>query len=306
MPTPRQQQRAADRAAEKQSQKKLVPTPSSPPPPVDPARPALDAATRTRWRAAAPALAADAITFGASVRVLLDEAPRVARFVERYWEPTVDRATRVQTAPGLKSATVRVTRAIADEITALHALTQEAHGQWLLASGGVGSDPYARGWFVLGEIRSTLEFLFDDGVEDDRDAQLARVREAHAKDGESREDLASALHDYGTLAATYADAMHGVGDFDRALIGEAADLAAVLQVRPDEQREAANDARQKIDLRNRYAALLWERVTRVRSAARFVFRHHPAIAREATSASERNRRAASRRKKKDEKPAEPK
>jgi len=132
------------------------------------------------------------------------------------------------------------------------------------------------------------------------------VREAHAQDGESREDLASALDDHAAVARSYADEMHGVGGFDRAMIAEASNLAATLRTRPDARRETASDARQKIDLRNRYAALLFDRVAAVRSVARFVFRHHPTIAREATSAWERNRRAASRRKKKNETPTDPK
>jgi hypothetical protein len=305
MPESRQRKRAAARTAKKQSQKKLTPTPSTPPPPLAAQSLTLHNDARERWRSAAIALTPEQVTFSPSVRVLLDESPRAARFVERYWEPAVDPGTGAQMMPGLKSASRRLERSVAGEIMELHGLTQEAHGLWLLASGGAGSDPFTRGWFVLGEIRATLEFLADEGAEGDLVAQLARVRNAHAQDGESREDLASALDDYATIARLHADEMHGVGDFDRAMIAEASNLAAALRTRPDAQLEAAGEARQKIDLRNRYAALLFDRVSTVRSVARFVFRHHPAIAREATSAWERNRRAASRRKKKDEKPAEP-
>ena len=54
-------------------------------------------------------------------------------------------------------------------------------------------------------------------------------------------------------------------------------------------------AREAIALRNRLMTLLFDRMIRVRSAARFVFRGRPEIIREATSAYERRRRAAGRR-----------
>ncbi len=58
-----------------------------------------------------------------------------------------------------------------------------------------------------------------------------------------------------------------------------------------------------MSLRNRYAALLAERVAAVRVTARYVFRHHPKVAQESGSAAARARAAASRRKKKDAAPA---
>lgn len=224
-------------------------------------------------------------------------ASRAARFVEHYWEPVVEPGNRRPHVPGLKGTSRHLTRAVAGEIDELHGLTQEAHGRWILASGGAGDDPVARGRFVLGEVQATLQFVADEGGQGDLPAQLARLKESHAQDGESREDLASSLHDWSVLAEAYADALDGVGGFERALIGEAKNLSAALRALPGAQQEVATDAREKIDLRNRYAALLFARVSTVRSVARFVFRHHPKIAREATSAWERARRAASRKKK---------
>lgn len=293
----RQQKRAAARAASKQQNPPPpAATPSVPPPPAAPPSAPTDA-VRERWRAAALALPPEEVTFGPSVRVLLDEAPRAARFVEHYWEPIVEPGDRRPRVPGLKGTSRHLTRAVAGEIDELHGLTQEAHGRWILASGGAGDDPVARGRFVLGEVQATLQFVADEGGQGDLAAQLARVKESHAQDGESREDLASSLHDWSVLAEAYADALDGVGGFERALIGEAKNLSAALRALPGAQQEVATDAREKIDLRNRYAALLFARVSTVRSVARFVFRHHPKIAREATSAWERARRAASRKKK---------
>ncbi|MBN1611068.1 MAG: hypothetical protein JW940_30835 [Polyangiaceae bacterium] len=56
------------------------------------------------------------------------------------------------------------------------------------------------------------------------------------------------------------------------------------------------DEQRALELRRRLASMLMERMNTVRSAAQFVFRHHPSIVREVTSAYERRRRAAQRRK----------
>ncbi len=57
------------------------------------------------------------------------------------------------------------------------------------------------------------------------------------------------------------------------------------------------NTRRALDVRNRVATLLVDRMGLVRSAVRFVFRNQPEIARESGSAFERRRRAAARRNK---------
>jgi hypothetical protein len=54
----------------------------------------------------------------------------------------------------------------------------------------------------------------------------------------------------------------------------------------------------KIDLRNRLVTLLDQRVSKVRRAARYVFRDHPEVVRQVTSAYERKRRVETKRRKK--------
>jgi hypothetical protein len=51
---------------------------------------------------------------------------------------------------------------------------------------------------VLDEIASALEWLFDDGKTDERDAQLAAIVDAHDDDPDSEDALASELADYAT------------------------------------------------------------------------------------------------------------
>jgi len=249
------------------------------------------------------ALSAKEVAGDLRVRTLLHEAPLVASYVERYWHPTLDPVSQTVVLPGLESTAKQMPREIADEIRELHALTREAQDAWLQGAHPTGADPTARGWFVLGELKSALGFLFDDGKMDTRDAQLARVQEAHAKDGSSREDLASALDDYAAVARPYADELHGLGGFDRALVDEASRLAGRLRAISETQRDAKSAARAMMQLRNRYATLLAARMERVRSTARYVFRHHPKVAQQVGSASARARAAASRKKRK--KPSSP-
>jgi hypothetical protein len=54
------------------------------------------------------------------------------------------------------------------------------------------------------------------------------------------------------------------------------------------------EASELLKKRNQHTAVLLERMGRVRAAARYVFRHHPEILRQATSAYQQRRRAAAR------------
>ncbi|HEY5959423.1 MAG TPA: hypothetical protein VIV60_22850, partial [Polyangiaceae bacterium] len=86
----------------------------------------------------------------------------------------------------------------------------------------------------------------------------------------------------------------GLGGFQVSLVDEAELLAKQLRERPTTPAPAEN-TRRALDTRNRIATLLLDRMTLVRSAARFVFRNHPEIARQSSSAFLRKRRAAARR-----------
>lgn len=71
--------------------------------------------------------------------------------------------------------------------------------------------------------RIALEFLFDDDVEDERDAQLQQVRRDNEDTG-STDALAAALADHGALAQIYRDELDGFGDFEVEMIDEAITL----------------------------------------------------------------------------------
>jgi len=89
--------------------------------------------------------------------------------------------------------------------------------------------------------------------------------------------------------------MDGVGEFDASLIHEATELAARLRELPAGPKPRSNAETRALECRNRLLLLLTRRGKRVRSAARYVFRNHPEIARQAMSSYERRRRANARR-----------
>lgn len=228
------------------------------------------------------------------LHVITGEAIDVVAFHERYREPQLDPKTDAVLRPGLRSAgKERLPANVGKAITLLVEAVQAAQTQYLLAAGLSDDDSLARASFVLSELTAVLDFLFDDGVEDERDAQLARARALHDDTG-SLLTLAAALTDYANLADNYRDELDGLGEFDAAMIDEAKLLAQALRERPS-KAAAKNESAAALEWRNRLATVLTKKVASVRAAARFVFRHHPTIQREAASAYERRVRAARKR-----------
>jgi hypothetical protein len=183
------------------------------------------------------------------------------------------------------------------DILSLREATHNAGTTYVMLVAPRVAAPFDRAGFVLNEITATLEWLFDDGVEDERDAQLAAVKKEHEDSPDSHDAWAAELEDYAALATTYKNEMAGLGGFNLALIDEARLLAAQFRGRPALPAIPSEEVARAKALRSRLATLLWTKISTVRGAARFVFRNHPDIVREVTRAYERRRRAASRRKK---------
>lgn len=243
--------------------------------------------------------------------VLLGEAVDVAKFHEKRWKTQVDDKNNVVLL-GLDSVAKKskrnkgserdISAKTGDEIFSLHRAAHEAHSYHLLATKPVSDvDPMDRGRFLVGEMARTIEWYLDDGVEDEHDVKLARVKAAHANDPETADALALALNDYAALAQEYRDDIDGAGGFSASYIDEAMDLAIVLREKPERSVEL-NDP---LVLRNKLITLLMQKMNAVRAAARFVYRDRPEIVREATSTYERRRRSVSRQAKKKGEPAVP-
>jgi hypothetical protein len=244
----------------------------------------------------AHALASDDVGLRQPLHVLTGEAVDVAGFFSRYYQPLRDPETEVVTRPGLASAgKKRLPANTGKRILALVDEVEAAQKQYLLAADVTDVTQLERARFVVSELTAVLEFLFDDGVEDERDAQLARAREVN-EDTSTLLGLASALTDYGNLADHYRDEVDGLGEFDVATIDEAKELATTLRERVAKRSDQAKKkSAAALDWRNRLATVLAQEIGSLRAAARFVFRHHPTIRREAASAYERRVRAARQR-----------
>jgi hypothetical protein len=223
--------------------------------------------------------------------VAVREAVAAAAFVKRYWEPDGDR-------PGLKRVKNRLPASSSDDLLSIVHAVQEAQTRLLLIVDPAVADVGERARFVVDELESALEFLLDDDVDEPADAQLARIKEFHAQDGQRSSALSQALRDYAGLAASLEERLvEADEEFDVRLIAEARKLAEDLQRRaletiPDGDTSAAAAA-----IRNQLLHLMIERVGAIRKTAAHVFRRHPEIVREVTSAYERRRRAAARREK---------
>jgi len=260
----------------------------------------MNSETISKWNERAWALTDWADAFGVPFHVLAGEAVDVVRFAQRNWEPAFG-SNGQEIRPGLKGviANGNFGEATLTELLELLDAVQQAQTKYrLLVSGSKPAAPIDRATFVLSELRATLEWCFDDGQVTDEDGQLENLAAEH--DGATSQDaLASALFDYAEMAERVGQKLVGLGGFEPALIEEARALA--VQLREQSAGPAFVEAkpveREALELRNRLATMLSERVTRVRAAARFAFRKHPDLMREVGSAYARRRRALHRKRK---------
>lgn len=229
--------------------------------------------------------------------VLMQEAADASAFVKANWKSTRGPRRGAPRVLGLDSVKKLLPATIGAEIRELQAIALDAHGEYLLRTRPKGDeDRRPRADHVLSEITAALEFLFDDGVEDERDAQLAEVESNHEDAGSSNAAVASALEDYGALARAHLGDLDGLGGFDSALLDEVAPLAKALRGPVSAGAvERSPEAVAAIERRNRHANLLLERIKRVRRAAQYVFRSRPEVVRKVTSTYLRRKRAAARR-----------
>ncbi len=251
-------------------------------PQIDEWLPAAMALTNVNWTAKVPRWAYH------------EEARKVANFCTRYWAPsTFAGRTLPGLSSGLKAGSI-LSEKTADEIRALELAAHELHHRYVQTFDMAAPSPLARGDELWREIRAALVYLLDDGVDDARDVQLAKIDAAHADSPATQGAIALRLDDYARYAKEHEGALRGLGGFDVGDIDEAIALASVLRDRPNEPLATSPETRAALDLRDRFHVLLDQRVEAVRAAARFVFRDHPEIAQNATSRYLRKQRAAQR------------
>jgi hypothetical protein len=209
--------------------------------------------------------------------VIVGEAIDVARFCETHWQPQVDGKGK-EVVPGLVSA-VRpglFEPGIGQDILELQEAAQAANTAYLMTSQRGASAPMERALFVLGELRAVLTFLMDDDEEDIDDERLGNLAATYDS-AASQDAIASALDDYAGFAEYHRESVAGLGGFEAGVIDEARTLAKDLRERSAQHLAGLPPGENKraLELRNRLAALLYDRMNQVRSVARFVFRRHP-------------------------------
>jgi len=258
--------------------------------------------TFTRWTEAAWSAPEAREVLPLPFNVLAGEALDALRFAQRYWNPSGGHGSQGK-LPGLVSA-VKGGRFVATlplELEELYAVMQEGQSSYILLSKKSSAAPVDHAEFVLGEMKATLTWLFDDGETTDEDAALEQLSEAHGS-AQSHDAIAAALFDYAELADRNRAAINGLGGFDLALIDEARQLGQHLrgQSAGPATPGPEGDVREALLLRNRLATMVYDRILTVRAAARFVFRAHPDIVKEVSSQYQRKRRAVLRGKQKSE------
>lgn len=115
----------------------------------------------------------------------------------------------VEKLPGLVSAVKggRFQPHIRTELSELYAVTQQAQTRYILLAKRSTAAPLERAEFVLGEIKATLHWHFEDGETSDEDIVLAQLAETHGS-AQSHDGIAAALFDYAELADRKRRASH--------------------------------------------------------------------------------------------------
>jgi hypothetical protein len=199
---------------------------------------------------------------GRGVRLLLEDARGLARAGARHWPAS-------GALPGRAG----------DELVEIADALAHAHSAYLLAVDPTDGELVPRAHFVIAEITTALEFLFVQGNDRAGAAALARLGSIHKADPDTAFALAIKLMDHAALATAHRLALSALPGFDAGLIDEAGDLAEELRNRGP-AGDRTPEARAALRTRNRLATLLQLKVSAVRSAARFVFRHQPEVLRE--------------------------
>lgn len=226
---------------------------------------------------------------GVPLHMLLDEAIDVAGATARYWKPS---GVAPNNVPGLTQAGPRIRLGIQQELAELVGLARAAHTDYLLAvSPGLTTELLAEAHALCDTMEATLEYLFDDGADDAKDLQLAAVK---ANDADTIAGRALDLEELAALCDEHRDALSEVELFDLGTPRRAREVARELRAAPPANVQSP-EAKAALARRNQVLQVLDARVKKVRAAARFVFRGHPAIVREFTSAYERRRRTDARR-----------
>jgi len=248
--------------------------------------------TLEKWKPEAYALEQYLDQLPAPLAFLVGEAVDVGWFCELFWEPEVG-ADGIEIRPGLCSAERPrlFERRIGTELLELQEALQAANVEYRLIAQGGEDEVLDRALFVLNELQEVLMYL---AYEDPKavDVERLNILRALYADAATHSDVASALQNFGTFAAMHYPEVQGLGGFDALLIKEGFALSRKLRRRALEQNEAPDrETQAALQLRNRIATLLCERLQRARRVIRFALRNHVDLIQRVTSPHHRSFRA---------------
>ena len=224
----------------------------------------------------------------------LREAVRAALFLKKRWHPK-------KQLPGL-SGVVGLAPSTANELLSLLRAVQESRLRLLIdeeefVTEPLLLDPKERARFVIKEIDAALSFL-GPALSETEAARLLKLQEHPERAALAEASLQLFLGGYGGLAKELRGKLATLAsDFDEALIDEAFMLITALDEDLSAQTLATNTQQQSRQNFYRLLTLMQERVGQIRKAAAYVYRHHPTILRQVTSAYDRQRRQRARKKK---------
>ena len=223
----------------------------------------------------------------------MNEALAVAVFVETHTMPRLDPVTNKEITPGLNSINTKKKTTFdlntAVKIRLMHDAVSEAHFRYsVCVKTERNGEQLERAREVYSEIRDALWFVLEGGNNEAELNELASV-DSMIEERKNVDDLAHALSQYARLARTHQSALEDLGSFNVELIDEANNLStALIGQKLAMQSQESTELRKQ---RNRLMALLNEEISEVRRVAKYVFRKHPSIVKEALSAFERKARA---------------
>ncbi len=235
------------------------------------------------------ALTSDEFRLNMPVFAMLTEATKIAAFFRDHYK-----SDKKNGVPGFADAGLPASTG--DEIDALVKEGSAAFSSYNLAANPkTDVSKLERARFIIDEVQAVLEYYLDDEVEDEDDKRLANVVAAHKDVPETAAALSLALEDWASFAELHKDGIKGLGMFDVSLIAEAKKLGEELRADAATADPTPAITQAALANRNRILQLLDKRVRMIRTAARFVFRHHPHIAQKAVSTYERTRRVLAKR-----------
>ena len=232
----------------------------------------------------------------APLATVLGEAEDAAKFATAYWSPIEeDNEDGEEPRPGLALVGPLLPRRFIGEIRELIPLVSEADAAALLAVGSRKDvETFQEGLLVARELRLVLELVINnDGVDDEKDDQLAALRKQHHDAPATADALALKIDHYAAMARKHRKLLAKVGGFDLGHIDDAPGISKRLRAIPNSATAALNPERSgAFTRRNKLLNLLSRRVTAIRAGARYAFRDDAGLARLAASTHERLERRA--------------